>query len=74
MAHLKKVYGRSAMAEVMQDAINATVSDTLTERSERAATQPKVDLPEDQGSSTRCSTARRTSRSTSATKCCRRSS
>ena len=30
MAHLKKVYGRSAMAEVMQDAINATVSDTLT--------------------------------------------
>lgn len=49
MAHLKKVYGRSAMAEAMQEAINSTVSDTLTERSERAATQPKVDLPEDQG-------------------------
>ena len=48
MAHLKKVYGRSAMAEAMQEAINSTVSDTLTERSERAATQPKVDLPEDQ--------------------------
>jgi len=46
--YLKKVYGKSAMAEVMQDAINATVSDALTERSERAATQPKVDLPEDQ--------------------------
>ncbi len=47
--YLKKVYGKSAMAEVMQDAINATVSDALAERSERAAAQPKVDLPEDQG-------------------------
>ncbi len=46
--YLKKVYGKSAMAEVMQDAINATVSNALTERSERAAAQPKVDLPEDQ--------------------------
>lgn len=47
-AHLKKVYGRSAMSEVMTDAINATVSETLDERKERAATQPKVDLPQDQ--------------------------
>ena len=46
--YLKKVYGKSAMAEVMQDAINATVGNVLTERSERAASQPKVDLPEDQ--------------------------
>jgi trigger factor len=48
-SYLKKVYGKSAMAEVMQDAINATVGDALNERSERAATQPKVDLPEDHG-------------------------
>src|SRR5690606_24286041 len=47
-AHLKKVYGRFAMSEVMTDAINATVSDTLDERKERAAAQPKVDLPQDQ--------------------------
>ncbi|ODT73031.1 MAG: trigger factor [Pelagibacterium sp. SCN 63-23] len=47
-SHLKKVYGRSAMSEVMTDAINSTVSDTLDERKERAATQPKVDLPQDQ--------------------------
>jgi len=47
-AHLKKVYGRSAMSEVMQDAINSTVSETLDQRSERAAAQPKVDLPDDQ--------------------------
>ena len=48
-AHMRKMYGKSAMAEVMQDAINATVGDALTTRSERAAAQPKVDLPEDQG-------------------------
>jgi len=48
MAHLKKVFGRSAMSEVLSDAINSTVSKTLDDRSERAATQPKVDLPEDQ--------------------------
>src|SRR5690606_12099268 len=47
-AHLKKVYGRSAMSEVMTDAINATVANTLDERKERAAAQPKVDLPQDQ--------------------------
>ncbi len=47
-AHLKKVYGRSAMSEVLSDAINTTVTKTLDERSERAATQPKVDLPDDQ--------------------------
>ncbi|RUT32901.1 trigger factor [Arsenicitalea aurantiaca] len=48
MAHLKKMYGRSAMSEVMQEAINASVNETLSGRSERAATQPKIDLTEDQ--------------------------
>jgi trigger factor len=48
LAHIKKMFGRSAMSEVMTDAINSTVSDTLDERKERAAAQPKVDLPEDQ--------------------------
>lgn len=47
-AHLKKMYGRSAMSEVMQDAINATVSETLDQRAERAAAQPTIDLPDDQ--------------------------
>ena len=48
LSHLKKVYGRSAMADVMQEAINTGVGETLTERGERAAAQPKVDLPDDQ--------------------------
>lgn len=48
VSHLKKVYGRSAMTEVMQDAINNGVNETLQQRSERAATQPKIDLSDDQ--------------------------
>ncbi len=48
VAHLKKVYGRSAMSEVMQEAINTGVQETLSEREERAATQPKIDLTEDE--------------------------
>ena len=48
LAHIKKMFGRSAMSEVMTDAINSTVSETLDERKERAAAQPKVDLPDDQ--------------------------
>jgi len=54
MTHLKKVYGRSAMSEVLSDAINATVSKTLDDRSERAAAQPKVDLPDDQEVINKC--------------------
>jgi trigger factor len=46
--HLKKVYGRSLMSEVLQDSINDTVAKTLEERSEKAATQPEIDLSEDQ--------------------------
>jgi trigger factor len=42
------VYGKSAMSEVLSDAINTTVGKALDDRSERAAAQPKVDLPEDQ--------------------------
>ena len=48
-AHMKKVYGRSVMGDVMQDAINTGVQSTLDERNEKAALQPKIDLPEDEG-------------------------
>ena len=49
MAHLKSVYGQSVMSEVMQETINTIIQDTLKERNEKAAMQPKVDLSEDQG-------------------------
>ncbi len=47
-SHIKKIYGRSLMSEVLQDSINDTVTKTLEERSEKAATQPEIDLSEDQ--------------------------
>lgn len=48
LSYIRKQFGRSAMSEVMTDAINNSVSETLDKREERAAAQPKVDLPEDQ--------------------------
>jgi trigger factor len=47
-AHMKKVYGRSVMGDVMQDAINVGVQSTLEERKEKAALQPKIDFSEDE--------------------------
>lgn len=47
-AHLKRVYGRSAMSEVMRDAMNSGIRQTLEERSERPAQQPEIDLTDDQ--------------------------
>ncbi len=49
MSHLKSVYGQSVMSEVMQEAMNASIQQTLEERNEKPAMQPKVDMSEDQG-------------------------
>lgn len=46
--HLKKVYGRSVMAEVLQEAVKESSSKALADRNERPAMQPAVSLPEDQ--------------------------
>ncbi|MEO0672961.1 MAG: trigger factor, partial [Pseudomonadota bacterium] len=47
-AHLKKVFGRSLMAEILQQAIEEVSQKALEERNERPALQPKIDLPEDE--------------------------
>jgi len=46
--HLKKVFGRSLMAEVLQEAVKESSSKALADRQERPAMQPSVSLPEDQ--------------------------
>ena len=46
--HLRKVYGRSVMAEVVQQAVAETSREALSQREERPAFQPKVALPEDE--------------------------
>lgn len=47
--HLRKVYGRSVMAEVVQQAVTDTSREAINERAERPAFQPTVGLPEDEG-------------------------
>src|SRR3972149_1674737 len=44
--HLRKVYGRSVMAEVVQQAVAETSREAVSQREERPAFQPTVALPE----------------------------
>jgi trigger factor len=46
-AHLKKLFGRSLMAEVLQQTVEETSRKALEERKERAAHQPSINLTED---------------------------
>lgn len=45
--HIKKVYGRSIMAEVLQETLNESSQKVITDRNERPAMQPKIDITED---------------------------
>jgi trigger factor len=48
LAHVRQLYGRSVMAEVLEQAVGETSSKALQERKERPAFQPDIKLPEDQ--------------------------
>src|SRR6201991_265223 len=45
VAHLKKVYGRSVMAEAIDQTIRDTNTQIFTERGFRLATEPKITMP-----------------------------
>jgi trigger factor len=45
VSHLKKVYGRSVMAETVEQTIRDTNSQIFTERGFRLATEPKITMP-----------------------------
>ena len=47
VAHLKRVYGRSLMAEVLQTTVTETTQKALDERKERAALTPDIKFSED---------------------------
>lgn len=47
LGHIKKVYGRSLMLEVLQAAVEDTSRKAMVDRNERPALQPKIELPED---------------------------
>ncbi|GJD77522.1 trigger factor [Methylobacterium gregans] len=47
VAHLRKVYGRSVMAEVVQNAVNEANQKIITDNNLKLALEPQVDFPED---------------------------
>jgi trigger factor len=47
VAHLKRVYGRSAMAEVIEATVRDTNNQIVSERGFKLASEPKVTLPEE---------------------------
>ena len=48
VAHLKRVYGRSVMADVVQETVSEISRKALDERKERAAFTPEIKFTEDQ--------------------------
>ena len=48
VAHLKKIYGRSVMAEAIDQTIRDANSKLFTERGFRLATEPKITMPTEQ--------------------------
>jgi len=46
--HLRRVYGKAAMAEIVEAMIGETSRQAISERGERAAMQPKVAMSEDE--------------------------
>src|SRR5271154_6700738 len=49
LAHLKRLYGKSAMAEVIEAAVREANSKIVTDHGFKLATEPKVVLPSDEG-------------------------
>ncbi len=47
LAHVKKLYGRSVMAEVVQQTVEETSRKAVQDRNERPAHQPNIDFTED---------------------------
>ncbi|MBO6755536.1 MAG: trigger factor [Roseibium sp.] len=47
VGHLKKLYGRQAMAEILSSTIQETSQKAIEEREERPALTPEIDLPDD---------------------------
>ncbi len=49
VAHLKRMYGRSAMAEVIESTVRDTNNQIVSERGFKLAADPKVTLPTEEG-------------------------
>ena len=49
VAHLKRLYGKSAMAEAIEAAVREANSKIITDHGFKLATEPKVVLPSEEG-------------------------
>ncbi|KQT48907.1 trigger factor [Aureimonas sp. Leaf454] len=49
LAHLRKMYGRSMMAEIVNQIVNETPRSVIAGRNERSAMQPEIGMSEDEG-------------------------
>ena len=48
LSHLKKMYGKSAMAELVNEYVSKRTGEVLKDREERAAQQPEISMTEDE--------------------------
>ncbi len=48
VSHLRKMYGRSLMAEIVNEILNETPRSVIAERNERSAMQPEIAMSEDE--------------------------
>ena len=48
LAHLKKMYGKSIMADLVNELVREKPTEILTSRNEKSATQPKISMTEDE--------------------------
>ncbi|HEX2256619.1 MAG TPA: trigger factor [Afifellaceae bacterium] len=53
LTYLRKVYGKAAMAEIVERLVSETTRKALTDRQEKAASQPKVEMTEDEAEANR---------------------
>jgi trigger factor len=51
-SHLRRVYGKAAMAEIVESMLGESTRKAIADRGERAAMQPKVAMTEDEGEAT----------------------
>jgi trigger factor len=52
VAHLRRVYGKAAMAEIVEGLVGETTRQAIADRGERAAMQPKIAMTEDEQEAT----------------------
>ena len=50
--HLRRVYGKAAMAEIVEGLVGETTRQAISDRGERAAMQPKIGMTEDEAEAT----------------------